>query len=178
MSPATQDKGTGEDRLAKGPTAQEFTDVMQQVMADTHVEVETKHQDKLTWSGQVHKAKYSFDSARIHQSALNTRGDDGSPSMLSDVGFLPHMRIILPPYSPDLHKIIEHAHARAMYHFRKWLYQDPTKYTDVEVYKTKFEELFIQANSANAVKADVASLKETYKYVKDNWGSWPPACLR
>lgn len=150
---------------------------MAKVMADTQVEVEGKHQASLTWAGQPHKAKYSFDSARIHQSALDVK-PDGSPSFLADVGFSPEMRITLSPYSPDLHKVIEHAHARALYHFRKWMYEDTTKYNDVEVYKAKFEEIFRQCSTAKIIKADVASLKETYKHVKENWGTWPPACLR
>ena len=175
--PPMQDKTTNQDRPARGPTAQEFADVMAKVMADTKTEVEDKHTASLTWAGQLHKAKYSFDSAKIHQTALASK-PDGSPSLMQAVGFLPQMRITLPPYSPDLHKVIEHAHARALYQFRRWLYQDPTKHTDVEVYKAKFEEIFRQANPAHVIKADVASLKETYKHVKENWGKWPPACLR
>lgn len=93
-----QDSKTKQERAARGPTAEEFKDVMSTIMADTHTHVELKYPSRLRWAGQVHKAKYSFDNAKIHTSALD--GGDAQ-SLLGQVGFLLSMRVPLSAYSPD-----------------------------------------------------------------------------
>jgi len=53
---------------------------------------------------------YSFDSARgIHTSSLIINKTTGK-SLLSEDGFTPELRVLLPAYAPDMHRVIEHTH--------------------------------------------------------------------
>jgi hypothetical protein len=120
-------------------------------------------------------ALYSFDGARIHQSA--TKLDKEGKCLLSKLGWTGEMQVPLPRYAPDLHKVIEHSHGRAEQAFRKWLYHNPKTFT-AEQYKTKFEQIYRDTNTAGVIKADVDGLHAVYDVVSQNGGNWAPAKLR
>lgn len=118
---------------------------------------------------------YSFDGARIHQSAIKL--DKEGKCLLSRLGWTSAMQVTLPRYAPDLHRVIEHAHGRAEQKFRRWLYLNPRNFT-TEEYKVKFKQIFMEANTADVIKADVAGLHDVYEAVYASDGNWAPSSLR
>lgn len=55
---------------------------------------------------------YSYDNPSIHKAA---------EEMLEKMGITQNERVRLPPYSPDMHKVIEHAHANVARIFQNHL---------------------------------------------------------
>jgi hypothetical protein len=92
-------------------------------------------------------------------------------------GFTPELRVLLPPYAPDMHRVIEHSYGSAEIMFRKWLYNNPGKHT-IQQYQAAFEELYKQCTTAAIISADVAGLPELYKWIHENEGNWAPAKMR
>jgi hypothetical protein len=119
---------------------------------------------------------YSFDSARIHTSCLTIDKTTGR-SLLSEHGFSPELRVPLPAYAPDMHRVIEHTHGTAEMRFRKWMYSHPGKHT-MEQYMAAFEELYKECTTAAIISADVAGLPELYKWIHNNGGNWAPSRMR
>jgi hypothetical protein len=153
-------------RLAKGPMGEEFCYVVQQTMQDAKAKLEQPH--KVT-------ALYSWDNAPIHAAAAKVL-EDGT-SLLSRIGFSSEQQAPLPPYAPDLHRAIEHAHGRAVALFNKQLYRDPVQRNMLE-YKVMFEKAFRAANSPAVIRWDVAGLPELYTWVAQNGGCWAPKSMR
>lgn len=116
---------------------------------------------------------YSFDSAKIHVSALGAQFAWLHQKIKWSMG----MRFPLPVYSPDMHRVIEHAHARAVLHFRQWLYEHPKEVT-IGRYKAEFERLFRECCTPDIIAQDVAGLPELYKVVKARSGAWAPRKYR
>lgn len=118
---------------------------------------------------------FSFDNASIHESAMEWRADRSG--LMQMMGFKREQRIPLSPYSPDLHRTIERAHARATTAFHKYLYANPSVNT-ISEYKFHFERIFKDVNNAAVIAADVSTLPELYHWVHAHNGEWPPAAMR
>lgn len=160
-------------KKAKGPTAEEFaTDVL----APTVKEAERLVKPKLgKVKGKKVKVQHSFDSARIHESAMTKQEFRG---ILQGVGWRAvTKRFPLPKYSPDMHKVIEHTHARAVVQWEKWLYKHPGSRSPQQ-YMQEFERMYRNCSCAEVIKADVAKLPALYKWVKENHGAWAPRTMR
>lgn len=110
---------------------------------------------------------YSFDNAPIHQAAnLRALGIEG------------HKRALLPPSSPDMHKCIEHVFGTLVQAMKDSLGRNASLSTAAQ-YKDEVERLFNTAITRESVQKDVASLKDTYRSIKDDVaGDWPPRHLR
>jgi len=120
---------------------------------------------------------YSFDSARgIHTSSLIINKTTGK-SLLSEDGLTPELRVLLPAYAPDMHRVIEYTHGTAEMLFKKWMYNNPGKHT-MEQYKSAFEALYKKCTTAAIISADVAGLPELYSWVHKNGGNWAPSRMR
>lgn len=94
-------------------------------------------------------------------------------AMLQKMGWSVDMRQPLSKYSPDLHQVIEHSHARALEAFQQWLYWNPGVKT-TKIYKDKFEALFKEQCTKEIIAADVQRLPKVYQWVKDHHGDWAP----
>jgi hypothetical protein len=116
----------------------------------------------------------SFDNDRIHNSALLRHGKMLQDDWDWDAAT---MRCSLSPYSPDIHRVIEHTHGAAMVKFRQWLYANPKKH-DVDEYKAAFERIYRACCTPAVIASDVAGLPEVYKAVVKNNGGWAPRELR
>jgi hypothetical protein len=160
---------------AKGPTALEFAQVVMNPVKyaadDAFDTLEQDTPDVLKGKGTT--LQYSFDNAKIHLSAIK----DGLLQQYVE-GFTEEVdRFPLTPYSPDLHKVIEHTHANAVVEFQKWLHKNPGKSTVAE-YKEAFKACYHSANSQQSVLRDVNSLPKLYEWVHKNGGKYPPASMR
>jgi hypothetical protein len=115
----------------------------------------------------------SFDNDRIHTSALTTQA-----ALLGNAGWdAATMRCPLSPWSPDMHRVIEHTHGLATLKFREWLYANPTEHTLAE-YKAAFESLYRQCCTPSVIAKDVAKLPKIYTYVATHKGEWATYDLR
>ena len=152
-----------EGALAKGPTSEEFEDVMTLInakalhVANQHPEVFSEGKGPL----------YSFDNPPIHQAAD-----------LARAGILPQQRVPLPPRSPDMHKCIEHIFGILTRNLNTSLLRNPL-INNLQMYKEEIERLFYSSITKQGVQADVQSLLETYRSIAGpSNGGWPRASLR
>jgi hypothetical protein len=166
-------------RLAAGPTAEEFA---KRVMKPTIYAAKNKLEDNPLWKdaftekGCAQRALYSFDGARIHESAA--KEDINGRSLLSSFnGYTAALRVPLSPYSPDLHRVIEHTHARAVIKFQHWMYKNPKTHT-IGQYKAVFQKQYEECCSAEVIAEDVAGLPELYNDVFHSDGHWAPRKMR
>lgn len=83
----------------------------------------------------------------------------------------------LPPYSPDLHRVIEHTHGSAEVAFQKWLHENRGKKT-IDEYKQAFKDIYYKVNTQQSIRADVQGLPRLYQWVWENGGNLPPSHMR
>jgi hypothetical protein len=158
--------------VAKGPTAFEFLrDVLGPAVKAARLRLQ--HLLGVAKDGVQLVPMFSFDSARIHKSALGAQFAELQKKIKWCIG----MRFALPVYSPDMHRVIEHAHARAVLQFRQWLYENPKEVT-IGRYKAEFERIFRECCTPDIIAQDVAGLPELYKVVKARNGAWAPRKYR
>jgi hypothetical protein len=113
---------------------------------------------------------FSYDGARHHTSnrlmAFLPAGYDTADNFP------------LPPYSPDIHRVIEHAHGRATSEFQKWVYSNNMPGLTVDDYKREFESIYMKCCSAEVINADVEGLPELFDNIIENEGGWADAKYR
>jgi hypothetical protein len=129
------------------------------------------------WFPAGKRMMYSFDNAPIHSAAMK-RDTVSGQSMVECYGFDEKKdRLQLSPYSPDMHRVIEHTHATATTAFQKWLLSHRGKLS-VQEYKDAFEGIYRRVVTAASVRKDVRGLPTLYKWVATHGGNWPPAKMR
>jgi hypothetical protein len=87
----------------------------------------------------------------------------------------------LPSNSCDIHRVIEHTHARLVAAFNDWLYHDPSDMLTMDDYKRKLEELFYNDPSVASpavIMGDVATLPELYEEIISKEGGWAAKAFR
>jgi hypothetical protein len=70
-----------------------------------------------------------------------------------------------PPYSGDLHKVIEHVHGTLCSAFERWLERQTKMPDTLEELYAKLEAMFYDIITPESVQKDVASLQDTFKEV-------------
>lgn len=110
---------------------------------------------------------YSYDNPRIHESAAD---------LLERAGISPADRVPLPPYSPDMHKVIEHAHSNLQQIFKQMIRDNSNIKTPVG-YEYALRRAAKQL-SKESIARDVQSLPETYKAIIKEGGKWPAKKFR
>ena len=152
--------------VAKGPTCEEFEDVMGIVNSKAKL-VALKNPGIFGSEESPRPPLFSFDNPPIHQNA-----------MLSRAGIKPAQRVPLPPRSPDMHKVIEHCFGRLTREMNTSLLSNPS-IKSIEQYKAEIERLFYSKITRESIQAGVVSLVDTYTYIKGPaQGGWPPSGLR
>ena len=139
---------TKEGKVAVGLTSAEFEDVMECIRKDAEKKLKAHLKAAGRDCGDI---LYSGDNDRIHQGAD-----------LATVGIADDMRLELPELSSDMHKVIEHVHARIQYHFDNWLWDFDGGKPKVEDCKEKVLQIFNDLISQESIKADVYTLHKTY----------------
>ena len=121
---------------------------------------------------------FSFDHPRIH-------GGQHPELIFEEMGLHPKFsHFWLPTNSPDIHKVIEHTHARLVQTFQTWLFRDSSTYS-LQEYKKALEMIFYSHSvdfssvaSWQVIKADVDSLHATLREVAGLKGGWPEKKIR
>ena len=116
---------------------------------------------------------YSFDHPNIH-------GGKKPQVIMRALGLTLADHFMLPTHSCDIHRVIEHTHARLVRAFQNWLYDDSTKY-NLATYKAVLEQLFyfgtVVAQPAVIAK-DVKGLPKLFEELVKIGGAWPPKHFR
>jgi transposase len=92
--------GKQKEADARGPTKEEFREYIKNVQALWML------REMFSGKNVPRKAVFSWDNAKIHSSVL--AGD------WADLGISTAEHTLLPPYSPDMHSVIELTHAELM----------------------------------------------------------------
>jgi hypothetical protein len=123
-----------------------------------------------------YKPIWSFDNARHHTSALES-------GQLAPAGITKRTRARLPPYSSDMHKVVEHAIANTVATFHRKL-RASRRVRTMAGYISMLRAAFFEVNTADRINRDVESLMATYRVIaasKANGGvegGWPPKQYR
>ena len=112
---------------------------------------------------------WSLDNAPVHKSAME--GWDDWNGWRVQAG-IPGTVIWAPPYSPDLHQVIEHAHANTLRKFQGWLisnvHQKP--FPQVLDYFDVIAQCFLDGNEPDSIEKNVAKLTKVYERVIEAHG--------
>lgn len=157
------------DRLARSPTAEEIRDLLKTLsdMVRGLPEDKWPHDWEPVWS---------LDNATVHTAAVQDWEECAAMGIIGRAVFVP-------PYSPDLHQLIEHAHANTVRHFKEKLVvrnQEPGgPYKTVADMFRDIKASFEEVNTPVAIAANLKKLLEvTYPAVIELEGGWPPASKR
>ena len=152
--------------VAKGPTCEEFEDVM--IVVNAKAKQVAERNPKVFGSERSSRLPlFSFDNPPIHQKANLSRADVKA-----------EQRVPLPPRSPDMHKVIEHCFGILSRAMNEKLLED-SSIKSIDQYKAVIESLFYSCITQESIQADVVSLVDTYKYIaRKSAGGWPPYRLR
>jgi hypothetical protein len=128
--PATQTKRGGRQRAAAGPTRDEFKAVVKACLQEWEkLEVPDENGERAT-------PIWSWDNARIH-------GDVTDGESWAELGITGRDHTRLPPYSPDMHSVIELSHAHLMASMQDYINErQAAPQDDLSVYTCKLQELF------------------------------------
>lgn len=171
-----QKKGTTVD--AKGPTEEEFIEVMKEIKAalqelQDEPWIEGLRQLIDGWQGWT----FAYDYDRIHNTP-------DTKALLEAAGIPPELRTPHPKYSPDFMKVVEHTHGRMWHKFCNKLEELEEKLT-LEEYKEMLTECFYECADDATIMQDVLSLPKLYEIVSSSAstnidgvpgsnGDWPP----
>lgn len=176
--------------LAKGPTSEEFVDVLKQMKPGIDKAVREHPAAFLqTHHHNPDGPLLSYDNDAIHRICP------------SKAGFKADSRIPLPANSPDMHKVIEHVVANMKrWADSQWAKQVGVAYGAAEngmhyhkapvkkkgrsaapkrreplAYQQVVRDIFFQNVVADSVRRDVSSLHATYNEIVRLNGGWPEA---
>jgi hypothetical protein len=133
-------------KIAKSTTKEEFTDIMKKL-----VEVA---REQLAKVDPNLKPLFSFDNNKIQKYAP-----------LDKMGITPEEKLELPPYSPDMHKVIEHVFAILKGQVQaEMLRNNPASLKSAAAHKI-VEVYFKGGISKHSIQADVKSLPVTWHII-------------
>lgn len=136
----------------------EWADVMRRIKEEVEEKLKALPGGKPHW-----RVLWSYDNDKIHQditlqAALKVGGRARAP---------------LPPYSHDIHRVVEHALGRLKRAFNLWLYTHPGKRT-MEGYMAAVQDIFYTQITAKSIRREVKKLPSVYRAIKEAKGDWPP----
>lgn len=170
-------KKDGSTRPARSPTAEEMADFIMEVL-------DYINSHKYPYGSEPTADKpfpstfiplISLDNAAVHMRLREVFPYSAECGVLNPIAF---NQCSPPPYSPDMHKVIEHPHGTICSALNRWLERRKTNLPNIwEVFK-KLEQLFYQLITPESVQKDIKSLKCTFKKVVQLKGAWPPRKYR
>ena len=154
-------------------TTEEWKDYMKDLMAAVYFQLldPVKAAKWVKLCGGSHSwaavPVYSFDNPRIHT----------DPATLWELMIITNLnRLVLPPTSPDLHKVIEHSHGVICGRFQQWLNEDDTEF-EMAGYCRVLQHIFHTKLTPESIQKDVETLTKTYEAVVERGGEKAPPGL-
>lgn len=134
------------NKIAKGTTKEEFTDIMKKLVQVAREEL-AKVDPNLT-------PIFSYDNNKIQADAK-----------LQDMGITPEEKLELPTYSPDMHKVIEHVFGILKGQLQaEMLRTNPSKLSARKAQRM-VRAYFMGGISKESIQADVKSLPVTWHII-------------
>lgn len=137
-------------------------------------------EEKGSWPKGI-QPMFSLDNVSTHTSAVEKDrwqqpGSWWQNNLAGSQLFMP------PPYSPDLHQVVEHAIANTSQAFQKLLWheavQQQTARAEVGDYEEMLQQAFKAACTPAAIRRNVDLLPKVWAGVDSNGGDWAPRGLR
>ena len=156
---------TQQNQAALSPTATEIRAIIHSIWREVENAIKAG-----TWPAG-HEPVYSFDNARIHEAAqtgwYDPHGWRVSAGIKGVVKFVP-------PYSPDLHQVIEHAHGSMERNYKKYV-QEYVEHKRVQPQEMPgfidaVRECFVEGNPLSSIQKGVAKMEKVYDYVIEHGG--------
>lgn len=125
------------------------------------------------WQAEEWSPIWSFDNPNIH-------GGPGGGSVLQALGLEAADHFELPINSCDIHRVIEHTHARLVGAFDRQFYDDMCDQS-LGTHKEILDRLFysdVSVASPEVIVGDVQKLPELFSEIIEHQGGWPPKCFR
>ncbi len=167
--PAFHLQKKGGKKKAKGVTIQEWQDFMQALQAKINEEL-AKPEKRAAWRAATGGFPehcppiFSFDNPKIHT----------DPEALAALGIVDGQnRLVLPPYSPDLHRAIERVHARICRTFQMWVNKDTKEYC-MAGYCAYLERIFYSTEKPSITASDVDNIDKLYHKIIELKGNRAP----
>lgn len=151
------------------PTGEEIAQLIIELLHDIESKTCAPGEVPRVTPGKIYphgfRPRFSLDNARIHVSAK---------SMLTQEGFLtPDRFISLPPYSGDIHKVIEQVHAVCNSEFDKELERLEEAEESIEGYQVMYLNTFYEKVTQQWIQASVTSLQSTFAQIILAGGAYP-----
>lgn len=162
MSPQIKD-GT---RYAFGHSAAEFKDVMKVFSEEAAKVLEAEFAGN---QEMIHMLQpiFSFDNDHCHNGADDIVGPQGT-----------EYRAPLPPYSPDMHKVIEHSYHYLSQKMRgplfRALWKENNEHHFSPTFWWKVVEDYYKKYKVEFIRKDIESLDDTYEWIIENGGLRAP----
>ena len=162
---------TLQGKVAQAPSGYEIRDLLKEVQQLVLANKEWPAGRDPVWS---------LDNAAVHRWALempdwSKAGGWFRTNMRGNV-WLP------PPYSPDLHQVVEHAIANLCTQFNKLLWDEVEQHTSarptVHGYAALIQQAFRTACNQQAINHNVMRLPHVYDSVRSAKGEWAEKNLR
>lgn len=116
---------------------------------------------------EAHPPIFSYDNTNLHDAADEVVGPVGSPN-----------RAPLPPYSPDMHKVIEHSYHYLTQKLNQGVLHEISRKHAQDPYPPDFwprivEEVY-RSYPIESIQKDVRSLFATYRWIVTHDGARAP----
>lgn len=163
---------TQQGKPALSPTAQEIQDLVKAVVAEIAAQTcaEGEEPDTLKPFPAGFVPCISLDNAPVHTRAKEAMVAQHMPCTFERI----------PPYSPDIHKVIEHVHGIVQRAFQRNLLRRSAENlpdTVPELFAT-MRSIFDRKVTTTLVRKDILSLQATLQAIIDNKGRYPERKLR
>lgn len=161
-------------KKAKDMTKVEFRDNFKQMLWVLHKKLSdygTSMQEFQPWFSWDHN--FAQEYADLHYEA-----EEVPPGM----GYVPgldfnNVRMPLPKYSPDCHRVIEHVFGQLSSKLRTAIVTETHMLSTGPEVAAWLKQHFYQLDAAS-IAADAAGLPSLYKWIRDNDGCWAPRSMR
>lgn len=146
--------------LARNPTGEEIRDIIKGIWAK--IQAAMKAGEWPEWLEPV----YSFDNANVHKWAV--KGWDNPKEWRIAAGIRGKVHFV-PPYSPDLHQVVEHGHANCCKRYckvaREYIMGQKPLPKSVLEFVPEVERCFKEGNSLESLEKAICKLERVYEEV-------------
>jgi hypothetical protein len=165
---------SGADYLqaAKDMTSKEFRDHLQAAVAEIRRRLE-----ELGTTWEEFQPLFSWDNNHSQVGADKRFVRWMSPLASGQPVDLDQLRVPLPQYSPDIHRVIEHIFNRLQFTLYQHMYRYPNSLSTLRDV-AEFLVLQFYSITPESISKDVDGLPDVIDWVAGNGGAYPPRRLR
>lgn len=165
-------------RAAKDMTSAEFRENFRRMLWEMHKQLDAQGlsmQDFMPWFSWDHNyaqeyANLEFDASEVPPGMGYVPGQEGKVDFKN-------VRMPLPKYSPDAHRVIEHVFGQLSAKLRTTLVTNAHELNSGPAIAAWVQQHFYQIKPSSIAK-DAEGLPELHRWIRDNDGAWAPRKMR